>query len=64
MNRTKLAAAAMLALTLVSGCNTVAGIGKDLQAGGEAISQASVEVRDAVAGNETPTRTASTQPPR
>lgn len=64
MNRTKPAAAALLALMLISGCNTVAGIGKDLQAGGDAISQASVEVRDAVTGNETPARTASTQPPR
>ncbi len=61
MNRTKPAAAALLALMLISGCNTVAGIGKDLQAGGDAISQASIEVRDAVTGNETPTRTASTE---
>ena len=63
MNWTKPAGAALLALML-AGCNTIAGIGKDLQAGGDAISQASVEVRDAVTGNETPARTASTQPPR
>jgi len=61
MNRTKPAAAALLALMLISGCNTVAGIGKDLQAGGDAISEASIEVRDAVTGNETPARTASTE---
>ncbi len=61
MNRTKPAVAALLALTLISGCNTVAGIGKDLQAGGDAISEASIEVRDAVTGNETPARTASTE---
>lgn len=59
MKRSKRVAAALLALSLVAGCNTVAGIGKDLQAGGVAISQASVEVRDAVAGGGNSVETAS-----
>jgi entericidin B len=35
-----LAALAAGALTLVAGCNTVAGAGEDLQAGGKAIEKA------------------------
>lgn len=60
MNRTIPAAAALLALMAISGCNTIAGIGKDLQAGGDAISQASIEVRDGVTGNNSSVETAST----
>lgn len=34
----------LLALAVLAGCNTIAGVGKDLQAGGRAISEASDEV--------------------
>ena len=36
--------AVLAAALLLTGCNTVAGIGKDLQAGGQALSEASDEV--------------------
>jgi len=42
IRKMKLAGPALVAL---AGCNTIAGIGKDLQAGGEAISELSREVR-------------------
>jgi len=47
MKRTVLLAASLTALSMIASCNTVAGIGKDLQAGGQAISNASDEVADA-----------------
>lgn len=59
MKRLKLLAGSALALMLVTGCNTIAGLGKDLQAGGAAISDASDEVRDAVINSDGPTQTAS-----
>ena len=52
IRKMKLAGPALAALVILAGCNTIAGIGRDLQAGGEAISQASREVRSEVAGDD------------
>lgn len=46
MKRIKLIAGLALALSMLGACNTIAGIGKDLQAAGGAISEVSDEVRD------------------
>lgn len=54
IRKMKLAAPVLVALVMLAGCNTIAGIGKDLQAGGEAISELSREVR-----GEVPVETAS-----
>lgn len=59
MRQVKLLAGAMLAVSLLAGCNTVRGLGKDLQAGGEAISETSDEVKDFLTTPQEPTRTAS-----
>lgn len=59
MNRTMLLAGSVLALMTVTGCNTIAGIGKDLQVAGSAISETSDEVRDAVTNSDGTTRTAT-----
>ncbi len=48
MKRKFILAPGLLALLLLSGCNTIAGVGKDLQAGGRAISEASDEVADSI----------------
>lgn len=58
IRKMKHAGPALIALVMLAGCNTIAGIGKDLQAGGDAISQASREVRSE-AGSEAPVETAS-----
>ncbi len=50
MKRIKLIAGLALALSMLSACNTIAGIGKDLQAAGGAISEVSDEVRDDFSG--------------
>jgi len=47
MKQMKHAAGCVLALILVTGCNTVAGVGQDLQAAGSAISETSDDVRAA-----------------
>lgn len=60
MKRFKLVAGSVLALTMVTGCNTIAGLGQDLQAAGSAISETSDEVRDAVINSDGTTQTAST----
>jgi entericidin B len=59
MRQVKLLAGAVMALSLLAGCNTVRGVGKDLQAGGEAISQTSDEVKEFLTSPQEPTRTAS-----
>jgi predicted small secreted protein len=59
MKRLKLAAGSVLALMMVTGCNTIAGLGQDLQAAGSAISETSDEVRDAVISSDGTTQTAS-----
>jgi predicted small secreted protein len=59
MKPLKLLAGYALAVTMVTGCNTVAGLGKDLQAAGSAISETSDEVRDAVINSDGATQTAS-----
>ncbi len=59
MNRLKLLSGSVLAVALVAGCNTVAGLGKDLQAAGGAISETSAEVKDFLVGNDGPVETAS-----
>jgi entericidin B len=58
MKRIKLIAGIALALTTLAACNTVAGIGQDLQAVGGALSEASDDVRDEFNGPES-TSTAS-----
>ena len=57
MKRPVLSAICALALCLVAGCNTIAGFGRDLQAGGRAISEAS----DEVAGKARSSSTASNE---
>ncbi len=59
MKRLKLLCGSVLALMMVAGCNTVAGLGKDLQAAGGAISETSVEVKDFLVGSDGPVETAS-----
>lgn len=61
MNRKNILIPAVLALSLLAGCNTIKGIGQDLEAGGRAISQASDEVVDA-ANRPSTTTTASCDP--
>ncbi|MBI1401089.1 entericidin A/B family lipoprotein [Hyphomonas sp.] len=46
MSRLKLLAAAALAMSALSACNTVAGAGEDLQVAGEAIGHTADEVSD------------------
>ena len=48
MTRTKLVAGLALAFSMLGACNTVAGIGQDLQAVGGALSTASDDVRDEI----------------
>lgn len=43
--RNGLAALLLLGLTALGGCNTVQGMGRDIEAGGEAISDTSEEVQ-------------------
>lgn len=62
MKRIKLVAGIALALTTLAACNTVAGIGQDLQAVGGALSEASDNVRDEFNGSQT-TSTAQTCDP-
>ncbi len=59
MKHVKILAGPLLVLSVLSVCNTVAGLGKDLQAGGEAISQTSNDVRDFLTTPSESTRTAS-----
>ena len=59
MKQVKLLAGSLLALSLLAGCNTVRGVGKDLQAGGKAISETSDEVKDYLTAPAEPGRTAS-----
>ena len=40
MTRTRLAAAALLALFFLTACNTIAGVGRDVEAAGDAIEDA------------------------
>lgn len=40
MNKLSLMLAAVLAVLMLSGCNTIKGIGKDIERGGEAIQRA------------------------
>lgn len=40
MSRTRLAAAALLALLVLTACNTVQGIGRDVRSAGDAIEDA------------------------
>jgi len=63
MKRLKLLSASTLALMMVAGCNTVAGLGKDLQAAGGAISDTSTEVKDFLVGTDGPVETASNDAP-
>jgi entericidin B len=58
IRKMKSAGPAIAALVMLAGCHTIAGIGKDLQAGGDAISQASRDVRSELAG-DTPVARAS-----
>lgn len=58
MKRTILIAAAALSLTALTACNTIKGVGQDLQAAGDAVSQASDDVRGHLF-DDRPTATAS-----
>jgi entericidin B len=40
MNRFRLAAIALLALLALSGCNTIQGVGQDVESAGDAIEEA------------------------
>jgi len=40
MRRTRLVAAALLALFVLTACNTIAGVGRDVEAAGDAIEDA------------------------
>lgn len=46
MKKISLALAALLTLGALSACNTVEGVGQDVEATGEAVSEASREVRE------------------
>ncbi|MFN7178697.1 entericidin A/B family lipoprotein [Hyphomonas sp.] len=58
MKRTILIAAAALSLVTLTACNTVKGLGQDLQAAGDAVAQASDDVRSHLL-DDRPTATAS-----
>lgn len=55
MNRNAWLAGLGLALFTLTGCNTVKGVGKDLQATGDAVAKASEDVHDHLFGEETKT---------
>lgn len=59
MKRPVLIAAAALSLATLTACNTFKGVGQDLQAAGNAVSQASDDVRSHLF-DDRPTATAST----
>ena len=59
MRRLKLFAGSTFALMMITGCNTIAGLGRDLQAAGSAISATSDEVREAVIKSDGAAQTAS-----
>lgn len=46
MKKIALSLAALMTLASVAACNTVEGVGEDVEATGEAVSEASREVRD------------------
>ena len=53
-----LIAAALASSVLITGCNTVAGVGKDVTAVGKGVSHVAYEVRDEVFGKPGPKPTA------
>jgi predicted small secreted protein len=55
MNRKMILLPVLFGLACLAGCNTIAGIGQDLQAGGRALAAASDEVADAVTRPHTST---------
>ncbi len=61
MTRIKLLAAAALAQSSLSACNTVAGAGQDLRAAGKAIDHTADEVSDFLFEPDGPTSTASAE---
>ncbi|MEZ5954493.1 MAG: entericidin A/B family lipoprotein [Hyphomonas sp.] len=48
MKKLIIAAFALTALPLVTACNTVSGVGKDVKAGGEAIEKTADKVKDEI----------------
>jgi predicted small secreted protein len=59
MRRLKLLAGSTFALMMITGCNTIAGLGRDLQVAGSAISETSDKVRGAVINSDGAAQTAS-----
>ncbi|MEN0021464.1 MAG: entericidin A/B family lipoprotein [Planctomycetota bacterium] len=43
-------------LLLLAGCNTVEGVGRDVEAVGQGVSEGSRNVADAISGNDSPER--------
>ncbi|KCZ57178.1 hypothetical protein HY29_00185 [Hyphomonas beringensis] len=48
MKKILIAALALSALPMVTACNTVEGVGKDVQAGGEVVSDTARDVKDKI----------------
>jgi predicted small secreted protein len=48
MKKAQITAAALLALSVLTACNTIEGIGKDVKAGGEVVEETAKDVKEEI----------------